>query len=221
MPNLENLKKQAKQLVRWHRARNYSVAARIRAGLPRFHDASDAEILGGSFALAEAQLLLAREAGFESWAKLTSEPSEPSELSELSGATTMTTNDNSSGSLGLLKAEPQLFVSDVRASCAFFERTLGFSVAFTHGDPPFYGQVARDDVRLNLRLVCEPVYAGDVREREQLLAAAITVADVKALYTELNAAGAEFQQPLRRQPWGALQFVVRDPDGNLILFSGE
>jgi catechol 2,3-dioxygenase-like lactoylglutathione lyase family enzyme len=212
MPNLENLKKQAKQLVRWHRAANYSVAARIRAGLPRFHDVSDAEILAGSFALAEAQLLLAREAGYESWAKLTS---------ELSGATTMTTNENTSASPNLLQAEPQLFVSDVRASCAFFEHTLGFSVVFTHGDPPFYGQVARDDVRLNLRLVCEPVYAGDVREREQLLAAAITVADVKALYTELNAAGAEFQQPLRRQPWGAMQFVVRDLDGNLILFSGE
>jgi catechol 2,3-dioxygenase-like lactoylglutathione lyase family enzyme len=212
MPNLENLKKQAKQLVRWHRAANYSVAARIRAGLPRFHDVSDAEILAGSFALAEAQLLLAREAGYDSWAALTS---------ELSGAATMTTNTNGDPERMILQAEPQLFVSDVRASCAFFEHTLGFSVVFTHGDPPFYGQVARDDVRLNLRLVCEPVYAGDVREREQLLAAAITVADVKALYTELNATGAEFQQPLRRQPWGALQFVVRDPDGNLILFGGE
>ncbi|GAB3424893.1 bleomycin resistance protein [Flindersiella endophytica] len=215
MPNLENLKKQAKQLVRWHRLQNYSVAARIRTGLPRYGAASDAEILGGPFTLAEAQLLLAREAGYESWAELTS---------RVSGAETMTTNTNPASDAEapmFRQAEPQLFVSDVSASCAYFEHRLGFSVVFTYGQPPFYGQVGRDGVHLNLRLVCEPVYVGDVREREQLLAAAITVADVKALYSEYNPAGVEFQQPLRRQPWGALQFVVRDPDGNLILFSGD
>lgn len=218
MPNLENLKKQAKQLVRWHRERNYSVAARIRTRLPRYGEASDAEILGGPFTLAEAQLLLAREAGYSSWAELTA---------EVSGAEIMNDNPNptdpaAAGAEPMFRqAEPQLFVSDVNAACAYFERRLGFSVVFRHGEPPFYGQVIRDDVRLNLRLVCEPVYVGDVREREQLLAAAITVADVKALYSEYNAAEVDFQQPLRRQPWGALQFVVRDPDGNLILFSGE
>jgi hypothetical protein len=31
MPNLENLKKQAKLYLRWHRDRYYPVAARIRA----------------------------------------------------------------------------------------------------------------------------------------------------------------------------------------------
>ncbi|HZU33414.1 MAG TPA: VOC family protein, partial [Candidatus Angelobacter sp.] len=33
MPNLENLRKQAKQYLRWHRERYYPVAARIRAAL--------------------------------------------------------------------------------------------------------------------------------------------------------------------------------------------
>lgn len=210
MPNLENLRKQAKQLVRWHRQRNYSVAERIRAALPRYRGASDAEILAQPFALADAQLLLAREAGFETWASLRS------------GVPTMTTTAKSPSAKPMLsEAEPQLFVSDINSSCEFFERKLGFSVVFTHGDPPFYGQVARDGVRLNLRYVGVPVYAGDVREREQLLAAAITVSDVKALYAEFSDAGVELQQPLKRQPWGAHQFVVRDPDGNLILFGGE
>jgi uncharacterized glyoxalase superfamily protein PhnB len=45
--------------------------------------------------------------------------------------------------------------------------------------------------------------------------------NVKALYTEYVAADVEFQQTLKRQPWGARQFVVRDPDGNLILFGGQ
>jgi hypothetical protein len=36
MPNLDNLKKQAKQYLRWHRERYHPVAAEIRAALPRF-----------------------------------------------------------------------------------------------------------------------------------------------------------------------------------------
>ena len=44
----------------------------------------------------------------------------------------------------LLAAEPQLFVSDIEASCEFYTKKLGFTVAFTYGEPPFYGQVFRD-----------------------------------------------------------------------------
>jgi uncharacterized glyoxalase superfamily protein PhnB len=34
-------------------------------------------------------------------------------------------------------------------------------------------------------------------------------------------AGVEFHQPLKPEPWGARTFIVRDPDGNLILFAGR
>ena len=54
----------------------------------------------------------------------------------------------------LTQVEAQLFVADIKASCAFFTSKLGFEVAFTYGEPPFYGQVKRDNARLNLRLVC-------------------------------------------------------------------
>jgi catechol 2,3-dioxygenase-like lactoylglutathione lyase family enzyme len=119
--------------------------------------------------------------------------------------------------------EPQLYVADVNTSCAFFTSKLGFDVAFTYGDPPFYAQVHRDRARLNLRMVSEPVYAGDIREREQLLAATITVAtaaEIEGLCAEFETAGVRFAQPLKTEPWGARTFVVGDPDGNLILFAG-
>ena len=45
MPNLSNLKKQAKLIVRWHRERHYPVAAQIRGHLPRFLNMPDSEIL--------------------------------------------------------------------------------------------------------------------------------------------------------------------------------
>ncbi|MGA1986488.1 MAG: VOC family protein [Candidatus Sulfotelmatobacter sp.] len=119
--------------------------------------------------------------------------------------------------------EVQLFVADIKSSCDFYTDKLGFAVKFVSGDPPHYGQVVRDNARLNLRLVCEPVFAGDIREREHLLSATITVAtanEIKELFLRCQAAGVSFHQPLRKEPWGARTFVVLDPDGNLILFAG-
>ena len=60
----------------------------------------------------------------------------------------------------LSAVEPELFVADIKAACAWFTTRLGFEVAFTYGEPPFYGQVKRDHAAINLRLVCEPVYVG-------------------------------------------------------------
>lgn len=119
----------------------------------------------------------------------------------------------------VVEAEPELYVADVRRALAFFTGTLGFTVMFDYGDPPFYAQVRRGAARMNLRLVREPVFVGDIREREQLLAASFTVENIRTLFAEFETAGADFQMRLRRQPWGAWNFIVRDPDGNLILFA--
>ena len=123
----------------------------------------------------------------------------------------------------LNSVEPQLFVANVQNSSDFYTSKLGFAVAFVYGNPPFYGQVVRDSAKLNLRLVCEPVFAGDIRKREGLLSASITVAtpgELKQLFLEYQAAGVSFHQVLKRQPWGARTFVISDPDENLILFAG-
>jgi catechol 2,3-dioxygenase-like lactoylglutathione lyase family enzyme len=212
MPNLENLKKQAKQYLRWHRERYYPVAAKVRAALPRFRHLSDEQILEANFKLADAQELVARERGFESWQALTS------------GAVAMTKKAGQAAPRPILNStEAQLFVADIHASCDFYTHKLGFTVAFVYGDPPYYGQVTRDHARLNLRVVGEPVFAGDIREREHLLSASITVAtteEIKQLFLGYQAAGVPFQQTLKKEPWGARIFVVRDPDGNLILFAG-
>ena len=75
----------------------------------------------------------------------------------------------------------------------------------------------------NLRLVSEPVFAGDIREREHLLSATITVAtadEIKQLFLSYQATGVRFHQTLKKEPWGARTFIVLDPDGNLILFAG-
>ena len=122
----------------------------------------------------------------------------------------------------LIAAEPQLFVADIEASCNFFTAKLGFAIAFSYGEPPFYAQVLRNGARLNLRCVAQPVIDPALRDREQLLSASLTVAtaeEIKLLFLEFQAAGVTFFQTLKREPWGARDFIVRDPDGNLLLFA--
>jgi len=67
MPNLENLKKQAKLILRWHREQHYPVAAQIRGLMPRFLNMPDSEILAANFKLSDAQEMVARQHGFDSW----------------------------------------------------------------------------------------------------------------------------------------------------------
>jgi catechol 2,3-dioxygenase-like lactoylglutathione lyase family enzyme len=119
--------------------------------------------------------------------------------------------------------EPQFFVTDINRACDFYTSKLGFAVAFTYGNPPFYAQVVRDNARINLRHVDEAVFSGDIRQRERLLAATITVAsvdEINQLFLSYHSAGVSFQQVLKKEPWGATTFVVSDPDENLILFAG-
>jgi catechol 2,3-dioxygenase-like lactoylglutathione lyase family enzyme len=209
MANFDNLKKQAKLLIRWHRAGNYSVGGRIR-NLPRYRNLTDVETLALKFPLSEAQEIIALEAGFESWAALKS------------GFSTMPKQAKPMPESPTLKvAIPVVFVSNVQASAAFFRDKLGFAIDFLHGNPPFYGSVSRDDSRLHLRFVHEPVIPPSVREREEgLLSAFIGVDNIKDLFAEYKAAGVDFAHPLRKEPWGASAFIVLDPDGNCICFAG-
>lgn len=210
MPTIEHLRKQAKLYVRWHRQQYYPVAARIRAVLPRYSGLVDREILRQPFRLLDAQELVARTVGFESWEAL------------CWGSHHMThTHTGTPPMPTLIAAEPQLYVRDIAASCEFYSRMLGFSVAFTYGEPVFYGQVFRDGARLNLRQIDDPVVDPTRRDTERLLVASITLDDAKPLFLEYQEAGVEFAQPLRSEPWGARTFIVRDPDGNLLLFAGR
>src|SRR5450432_2987642 len=115
MPNLENLKKQAKLILRWHRERHYPVAAEIRGHLPRFLNTPDSEILAATFKLGDAQEMVARQQGFASWQALKTglSATPPSVKPSPSKAT-------------IVNAEPQLLVTDIERSRKFFIEKLGF-----------------------------------------------------------------------------------------------
>ena len=74
---------------------------------------------------------------------------------------------------------------------------------------------------MNLRRLDKPALNPEIRDGEQLLSVSITLDDAKPLFLEYQAAGVLFAQPLKTEPWGARTLIVRDPDGNLILFAGR
>jgi predicted enzyme related to lactoylglutathione lyase len=205
--NLENLKKQAKALVRLHRERSYHLAIVARSVLPKYAAMKDGEILAADFRLGDAQELIARQHGCESWAALKAtcdaapapEPLAPFDV-------------------GPVFAVPMLYVADVRRAAGHYERVLVFT-PFLEGDPPFYAEVTRGGARLALRLTHRSVFDASARRDEELLwQASIGVRGVKALYLEYVAAGATIAMPLRREPWGVWDFAVEDTEGNQVGF---
>ena len=206
MPSIETYRKQAKLLVRWHRERNYSVGEKLRL-LERYRHLTDAEVLAMAMPLTLAQEIVAVEAGFSDWAAL---------KASSRGAAAPAAGDCDAPVLG--RSVPILFVRDVAAAAAFYETQLGFQIDFLHGKPPFYGSVSRHGACLHLRFVHQTNFI-ELAEREGgLILATIEVAHVKALFQEYEARKLDFPQRLVRQPWGGLDFHVRDRDGNVISF---
>jgi hypothetical protein len=163
MPTIETYRKQAKQLLRWHREKNYSMGEWVRK-LERFRSLTDNQVLALKLTLTLAQEIVAVDAGYATWAELKS-----------ASAGAAKTPRTRSGPPFLMKSTPILLVRDVPACAAFFEQKLGFKIDFLHGLPPFYGAVSRDGVRLYLRYVRHPRFAQTASEETSLICASIEV----------------------------------------------
>jgi hypothetical protein len=79
--------------------------------------------------------------------------------------------------------------------------------------------VSRDGACVHLKFVHAPVLALGAQDQDGFITAFIEVENVKALYAEYVAAGATFDQKLKKQAWGGRDFIVRGPDGNGICCS--
>src|ERR1035441_3654730 len=69
-PNLEQLKKQAKDLLKFHKSGDPDGLRRIQEKHPDWCNRSEEELRATRFTLGNAQLVIAREYGCASWPKL-------------------------------------------------------------------------------------------------------------------------------------------------------
>lgn len=112
-----------------------------------------------------------------------------------------------------------LFVEDVAASLAFYERAFGLTRRFLH-DGGDYGELetggtrlAFSSVRLMHRLGKSP---GRPRPDAPVFEIAFETPDVAAALGQALAAGAVPVQPVRQEDWGQTTAYVSDPDGYLV-----
>jgi ankyrin repeat protein len=111
-PSLEQLKKQAKSLLKRQQAADSEALTRIRENHPRFRNLPEEKVAASRFALADAQLVIASEHGFASWAKLQSHVKTLEAASSTAEAVASLRDAAGKGDLArlnaLLDAHPQL-----------------------------------------------------------------------------------------------------------------
>ena len=117
-----------------------------------------------------------------------------------------------------------LYVEDVAASLAFYERAFGFERRFFHDDEgKAYGELETGATRL--AFASTGLVSGHLSQAPRISAAgdaplgfevALTTADVQSLYDRALAAGATAEAPPETKPWGQIVAYVRDNAGFLV-----
>lgn len=99
-------------------------------------------------------------------------------------------------------------VSDVEASLTYYTTVLGFTEKFRFGD---YAGVEHGEVQIHL--------SGPASTNKRQVGQGslyIFVDDCDAYYQEVTSRGARVQAPPKDYEYGMRDFVIEDPDGNLI-----
>ena len=111
---------------------------------------------------------------------------------------------------------PQLRITDVAASLAFYVDGLGFAVDWQHQfEPgfPLFMQVTRAGQTLFLTQ-----HSGDCAVGAAVY---LVVPDAQALWAECALRGLHANQPPTATPWGTCECILTDPDGNRLRFASE
>jgi catechol 2,3-dioxygenase-like lactoylglutathione lyase family enzyme len=119
----------------------------------------------------------------------------------------------------LLRSAPYFPVADLAQATRFYSRTLGFWLEYVGGDPPEFAIVTRDGLSIMLRAVAADAPISPNERQGGTWDAFFWVRDVRALFTEVSAAGAEVVYgPVLQPAYGMEEFAVRDPSGYILGF---
>lgn len=112
-----------------------------------------------------------------------------------------------------------LYVADVAATLAFYERAFALKRLFLHesGD---YGELATGETKLAFSSVALMTQLGKTPGKPSAEAPVFEIAfetdDVSAAFNRAVAAGAKPIQNVRDEPWGQTTSYVSDPNGYLV-----
>jgi len=121
-------------------------------------------------------------------------------------------NPSEQGANRFLSSVPILSVKSVRASIDYYVHKLGFEKEWDWGDPPTFGCVWRDQVRIFL---CE---GGQGAPGTWI---SIFVQNVDALHEDYQRRGAIIRQAPANFPWGVREMNVQDLDGHRLRMGSD
>ena len=104
-----------------------------------------------------------------------------------------------------------LAVGDLAAAIDFYTKKLGFTLAFTWGDPPTFAGVNLDKVQMFLR-------KGTPNANPQPGAVYFLVGDADLLYDFHRANAVEVVHPIGDREYGIRDYIVRDLHGYYLVF---
>jgi lactoylglutathione lyase len=117
-----------------------------------------------------------------------------------------------------------VYVADVAASLAFFDRAFGLPTRFVH-ESGAYGEVETGPAGAKLAFVDHATardsvqhdyVAADASDKPLGMEIGFTVSDVQATFDKAVAAGAKPLAAPVTKPWGQTVAYVRCPDGTLV-----
>src|SRR5262245_18343411 len=101
------------------------------------------------------------------------------------------------------------WVSDVGGAADFYTKKLGFSLAFTEGDPPTFAA---------LNLGRGQIFLSKGTPAPQVCSVYFVVGDADGLHEFHRANGVEIVEAPRDQPYRLREYTVRDLDGYYLNF---
>lgn len=107
---------------------------------------------------------------------------------------------------------PIFAVRELDEAVGYYREKLGFSVAWTWGEPPIRAGVVVDDVEIQLAV--DPPGG-----REGPSTVYCHMEGVEEYYEACSARGATITRELAARPWGARDFQIEDPSGNRVGFA--
>ncbi len=189
---LSDLKQRAKRLLK-----------RIRAAEPealeeaRLHPFYRGGVDPARFALNDAQLVIARAEGFDSWPRLAAARSKDQTMSVIFNGVGMR-----------IWVEPAHFA----ATADFYGETMGLKCTWRSEEQG----VATYELGFGPTIVVERAEPGPGHEGlfHRFTGLSLEVADIEAAYAALSARGVVFEAPPVRQYWGGVMAFFSDPGGN-------
>lgn len=102
---------------------------------------------------------------------------------------------------------PILAVKDLSQALEFYQRILGFDLAWSWGTPPEIAAVCRDNIEITLtqRADAKPVGASHVY---------LGISGIDACYARMEQSGVTIVVPIDDRAYGMRDFRIADPSGN-------